>query len=529
MKTKIMNLFRTIGKSGEMGKSLKSLKSLMQIFATFASAIFVGKESNESTVRYALWSRISLIKPLQNPYLTLTRFRLSLGSNLSRISLASLICLCMLTVGVGNVWGESASATFRSDGKYSTTITTAGSAITVVASSSDLAGWNSGAPGWSCGSATNTFSFTISTLSTKYITSVSVTAKRTKSKTITASVTVGGNDYGGDAQISEASTSYRTFEFEDAVGVTGDIVITLTSPGGSQKADKGTLMLSDITIEYEDSPVTPSCSNNVTPAEGTKTNVSAMTFSSASVATCSETAADRQVTVTITPSSCYSVPSSTRLSVTGTSADYVSGPTDNGNGTYSFVYRFAKDATGTSTFSASLSTKTTYTVQYNAGATTCTGGNAITGSHADDTKTCGTNLTLPGETFHATGYTQTGWTKSSCGSQTNGLGGSYTSNAEQTFYPVWTVNSYTVTWMVNGEEYTAGGSTSVNYGSHVATLPTAPTPSCGDKFMGWTTTNIGSVGQATDAGLNLFTTAGGAPTISAEGDVTYYAVFADEE
>ena len=112
MKTQIMNLFRMMGKndkmekSGEMGKSLKSLKSLMQIFATFAtyaSAIFVGKESNESTVRYALWSRISLIKPLLNPYLPLTRFRLSLGSNLSRFSLASLICLCMLTIGVGNV------------------------------------------------------------------------------------------------------------------------------------------------------------------------------------------------------------------------------------------------------------------------------------------------------------------------------------------------------------------------------------------------------------------------------------------
>ena len=108
MKTQIMNLFRTIGKSGEMGKSLKSLKSLMQIFATYAtftSTIFVGKESCKSTVRYALWSRISLIKPLLNPYLTLTRFRLSLGSNLSRFSLASLICVCMLTIGVGNAWG----------------------------------------------------------------------------------------------------------------------------------------------------------------------------------------------------------------------------------------------------------------------------------------------------------------------------------------------------------------------------------------------------------------------------------------
>lgn len=128
MKTKIMNLFRMMEKSlkmersGEMGKSLKSLKSLMQIFATYAtyaSAIFVGKESNESTVRYALWSRISLTKPLQNPYLTLTRFRLSLGSNLSRFSLASLICLCMLTVGVGDVLGASWTLSytdFNSDG-----------------------------------------------------------------------------------------------------------------------------------------------------------------------------------------------------------------------------------------------------------------------------------------------------------------------------------------------------------------------------------------------------------------------------
>ena len=34
--------------------------------------------------------------------------RKSIGSNLSRFCLASLICLCMLTVGVGNVWGQAA-------------------------------------------------------------------------------------------------------------------------------------------------------------------------------------------------------------------------------------------------------------------------------------------------------------------------------------------------------------------------------------------------------------------------------------
>lgn len=105
--------------------------------------------------------------------------------------------------------------------------------------------------------------------------------------------------------------------------------------------------------------------------------------------------------------------------------------------------------------------------------------------------------------------------------------------ATATLYAKWTAKSFTVTWMVNGVAYTPSGSggtdgsTSVDFGSHVATLPTAPTPPCGDKFVGWSTTNIGAVGQATDAGLNLFTTAGDAPVINAEGTVTYYAVFAD--
>ena len=47
--------------------------------------------------------------------------RLILGSNLSRLCLASLICLCMLTVGVGNVWGATLSITASNFGtSYST-------------------------------------------------------------------------------------------------------------------------------------------------------------------------------------------------------------------------------------------------------------------------------------------------------------------------------------------------------------------------------------------------------------------------
>ena len=169
--------------------------------------------------------------------------------------------ILLIVFAVPKVWaGTSASATFKSSGTMSTAITTAGSDLAVT-SSSIPTGWNSGAPGWLCDQPSNTVTLTSTTFSSKYITKVSVTCKRTKSKTITASVTVGGNAYGGDAQVTEASTSYNTLEFEDAVGKTGNIVITLTSPGGSATADKGSLMVSDITIIYENSPLA-SCSVN---------------------------------------------------------------------------------------------------------------------------------------------------------------------------------------------------------------------------------------------------------------------------
>lgn len=44
--------------------------------------------------------------------------RLSLGSHLSRFSLVSLICLCMLTIGVGNVWGTDVTINFGTTTGY---------------------------------------------------------------------------------------------------------------------------------------------------------------------------------------------------------------------------------------------------------------------------------------------------------------------------------------------------------------------------------------------------------------------------
>ena len=103
----------------------------------------------------------------------------------------------------------------------------------------------------------------------------------------------------------------------------------------------------------------------------------------------------------------------------------------------------------------------------------------------------------------------------------------------------------TVTWMVDGAAYTPSGSggtdgtAAVQHGKSwsTLTLPTDPTPSCGNKFMGWTTTNIGSTGLDKDddaaaiTALDLMDSSnqsgktGGGRNINS--NITFYAVFAD--
>ena len=265
--------------------------------------------------------------------------------------------------------------------------------------------------------------------------------------------------------------------------------------------------------------VASSCSNSVTVAKGTPTNAT-ISVSSTSVATCSSTASDRYVTVSVAPSSCYAAPVKASVTQSGTTATWVSGPDWNSTTSqYDYVYSFAQNATGTTTFNISLSTKTTYTVNYNKGNAT-----GATGDASSDTKTCGDALTLPSSAlFTRAGYTQQGWSTAQAGTtKTYNLGGSYTTDAATTLYPYWQANSYSVTWKVNNTNYSAGGSISVNHDSHIASLPTAPNPAsyCGDKFVGWTTD-----AEYVHGSSPLYTTASQFP--NATTDQVFYAVFAD--
>ena len=119
--------------------------------------------------------------------------------------------------------------------------------------------------------------------------------------------------------------------------------------------------------------------------------------------------------------------------------------------------------------------------------------------------------------------------------------GKWIKDATCTLYAKWTIKTYNVTWMVGNNEAEDGLQTkSVEHGQKVTVLPEAPLDntlsSCGkDKFMGWSTTDIGEVGldkedDADDiAALKLFKTADSENIEALSDDEVYYAVFAKGE
>ena len=86
----------------------------------------------------------------------------------------------------------------------------------------------------------------------------------------------------------------------------------------------------------------------------------------------------------------------------------------------------------------------------------------------------------------------------------------------------------TITWLVNGEAYTAGNPTiTVNKGGVVSVLPNAP-KSCdeiSDQFVGWTEFEISDITDEVPS--DLFSTADDAPDIMQ--NTTFHAVFAQLE
>ena len=164
--------------------------------------------------------------------------------------------------------------------------------------------------------------------------------------------------------------------------------------------------------------------------------------------------------------------------------------------TYTFKGWFTA-ATGGTQVSASTTVtgNVTYYAQWTANirsyTATFNGNGGGTPSPSTITKTYGSELgTLP--TCSRTGYTFLGWYTASSGgtkiSSTTKITGTVT------YYAQWSINSYTLTYNVNGGNAVSPASKSVQYGSAYGTLPT-PTKSSDAEytyaFAGWYTSASG--------------------------------------
>ena len=150
-----------------------------------------------------------------------------------------------------------------------------------------------------------------------------------------------------------------------------------------------------------------------------------------------------------------------------------------------------------------------YTVTYaaNSGTTTCTGG----------TYTYNSSFTICSDEPTRTGYTFTGW---SDGTNIYQPGDNYTMPAKNvTFTAQWRINTYTVTWKVDG--VTKRTDTGVAYNTSKTAPTISPVP-CGDVIAGWTDAVDGNYEHGTST-LH----SGATPSITITSDKTFYAVFAD--
>ena len=109
-------------------------------------------------------------------------------------------------------------------------------------------------------------------------------------------------------------------------------------------------------------------------------------------------------------------------------------------------------------------------------------GNAVT-----DIKFYNDILTLRSKLFTRTGYTQTGWATVDGGEKVYAFGGIYTTNAALTLYPVWQMDTYAITYDLNGGTAEGNPDTyTVETDTFTLKNPTRP----GYTFTGWSGTGL---------------------------------------
>ena len=375
------------------------------------------------------------------------------GSNLVSTSLSFAVTLTANRTLVAKYKIKSYTVNATSEDTNKGTVSPAGQTVehganaTVVATSKaayNFAGWYNGATKVSS-NASYTFAVTAN---------ISLTAKFTI-KTFT---TTTANSTGGTASVNKSSVEY------------GGSAIWRATPSTGYNFSKW--------------------SNNTTANPLTVSNITANTHITPVFVL-------KSYTVTWNPNGGSVSPTST-TKTHGSTLGTLPTPTRAADVQYTYTFKgWFTAATGGTQISASTTVtgNVTYYAQWTATlrsyTATFNGNGGGTPSPSTITKTYGSELgTLP--TCSRTGYTFLGWYTASSGgtkiSSTTKITGTVT------YYAQWSINSYTLTYNVNGGNAVSPASKSVQYGSAYGTLPT-PTKSSDAEytyaFAGWYTSASG--------------------------------------
>lgn len=181
-----------------------------------------------------------------------------------------------------------------------------------------------------------------------------------------------------------------------------------------------------------------------------------------------------------------------------------------------YVYAYATNGHGTGYSSAyEVTTLQRYTISYN--------NNGGSSSMGGSTKDHGVAFALPANagSMTKTGHHIIGWLLNSGSGTHYDLGGSYTTNANATFYAEWTANTYQVAFNANGGSGSMSNETGFTYGESKALTTCSFTAPTDKYFIGWNTDSGASSALYTDGQSvsNL--------TATDNGTVTLYAIWKD--
>ena len=417
----------------------------------------------------------------------------------------------LLIIGVGDVWGGNVVYTFNTD---------AGISALGITKPSTGAGTDLG----------TSFSQTISP-----ITMTTPTNGKTATRVWNSSGTLDLRIYKDGTFCFTAASGYNITR----IVLTGSTVGGFTKNVGSFSAGTWTGTASSVTLTATETEKINTitiyyCDKSVTISKGTETNCTFTLSKSGTQASCDGVS----TTVTVSPTTGYGTPVVTQ---SGASA----APGITGTGTTRTV-TYAANTTGTSTINVSCSANN-YTITLNNESATTAGTGNITATY-----NASTNLTSAIIKPTKTGWVFGGYYTSKNGGGTQiidangnviasaGGGSTYTDASRNwkyagniTLYAKWTC---TVTWSVNGSTSVYPTQT-ITYNSAGCKVSSVPTPNagdyCGDKFMGWTRTDIGAIGldkeeDASDiTALGMFSNVAGSPELKTIGNITFYAVFAN--